>query len=297
MKQKNVAELKAYFQREIDKGKFVEIAVPELRSKNQWVLIGDQHTWERTRERDLKEIIPQSAFVVPVLNPLNGVIAAVAITPPQQSLLDVALAAIDEVLPNEVARLASSSLKSMQETDLRVVEALNSAAVTSYEDLLQIIGTEHGVANSLKRIRRFKSKGIHVQTIDGVIKLEPEKLLTKSLRSAHNQTMFITYQGIEGAPRGELQLGLRVAKSSDGLAGSVVGQESRLRVRLDTLDNRRTLKLLQASQLMELEMQAVIGKQLDLATGKWVFTLESVVDEEGLQSQMGAVGTYILENF
>lgn len=290
-------KLQAYLTHQIEQGRYIEIAAPERRGTENWVLIDRQHSRERSREQDLNIIIPRSPFVVSVLNPSNGLIASLAIEQPQPSLLDENISPTNSAAPLEIARRTTMSIQSMKEMDHRVAMALNTDPSIQYEAIVQVAGSEEEFKDSLKRLKRFKTQGMNVQTIDQMVAIEPEKILTKSVPTGATEQVTVTYIGLEPAAGGEVMLMLQIRAVLGADSASVTGIDGRQRTRLNTLNNQRTLKLLQAAQLMDLNVQAEMSREYDLWTRKWVFVLIAVINEVNLLARMGPIGTFVNENF
>lgn len=291
------AELQAYLSDQIEQGRYVEIAAPEPRGTESWVLMDRQHSSERARAQDLSIVVPKSPYVVSALKPTNGVIASLAVEPPQPSLLDENISPTNSAAPLEIARRTTMSIQSMKVTDHRVAMALNTDSSIPYETLVQLAGSEEELNDSLKRLKRFKTQGMNVQTIDQMVAIEPEKILTKSVPMGKTELVTLTYLGLEPAVRGDVMLMLQIRTVSVTDSVSVTGIDGRQRTRLNTLNNQRTLKLLQAAQLMDLNVQAEMSREYDLWTRKWVFVLIAVTNEVNLLARMGPVGTFVNENF
>lgn len=281
------SKLEAYLSHQIEQGRYVEIAAPELRGTENWVLLERQHFSERSRAQDLRILVPDSPYIVSALNPTNGVIASLAVEPLQPSLLDENISPPHSAAPQEIARRTAMSIQSMKEMDHRLALALNTNSSIRYEALVQISGSEEELKDSLKRIKRFKNQGINVHTIDQMVAIEPEMILTRSVPTGISEQVTLNYMGLEPAVRGEVMLMLQIHADS----------VRRQLTRLNTLNNQRTLKLLQAAQLLDLDVQAEISKEFDLWTRKWVFNLIVVTNEVNLLAKMGPVGTFVDQNF
>lgn len=280
-------EWQEYLKRQIEQGRYVEIAAREDRGANRWVLIAQQHFSERSREQDLNAFIPRGRCVVSVLNPTNGLIGALAVEPPQDSLLDEQNTLDDAVPPREMARRTAIAISTRNKLDHEVAMVLNTGTDISYKDLVTVAGTEENLKGSLNRLKRFKNKGMNVQTIDQVVAIQPETILTKTVSAGESEQVTLTYMGLELAARGEPMLALHI--NTDHLSLQLA--------RLSTLNNQRTLKLLQAAQLMDLNVEAEVSKEYSLRTGKWVCVILGLTNETELLAKMGPVGTYIVENF
>jgi hypothetical protein len=289
MKPTDIALHQAYLTRMIEQGKYVEIAVPESRGNDDWNLLERQHFKERSRRKDMSLIAPRSPYVVPVINPASGLIALFAIEQPQPSLFDGELLPTNLSPPLEIALKAAKSLEKMKVIDHNLAVALNNDSSILYQSLVNMAGSEGELKDSLRRLKRFKQHGLNVQTIDNLVTLAPEKILSKSVQTGITNQATLTYLGLARPVRGEVMVMLSLV-ADDGTTHLQL-------TRLNTLNNQRVLKLLQAAQLMDFVIQAEMSKELDLCTTKWIFNLVAVINEEDLIARMGPVGTYISENF
>lgn len=280
-------EWQDYLMRQIEQGRFVEIAAREDRGANHWVLIAQQHSSERSREQDLNAVVPRGRCVVSVLNPTNGVIGALAVEPPQSSLLDEQNTLDNDIPPREMARRTAIEISTRSKLDHEVAMLLNTGTDITFKDLVTVAGTEENLKGSLNRLKRFKNKGMNVQTIDQVVAIQPETILTRTVPASESEQVTLSYMGLEYAARGELMLVLHI--NADHLGSQLA--------RLSTLNNQRTLKLLQAAQLMDLNVEAELSKEYSLRTGKWICVLLGLTNEADLLAKMGSVGNYIVENF
>lgn len=297
MRNKNGPEIKAHIREQMRAGHYVEIAVPESRGADRWVPIGEQHANERSREKDLEAITPASVFVVSVLNPNSGLVGAVAVEPVQAGLLEVESTTLQDMPAHEVARRFATSLADMRSIDERVSNALNSSSAGTYEDLVKIAGSDVDLTASLKRIRRFQGTKVDIQTIEAVVSIVPQRLLLRSVPSTKSEVVHVRYLGTEVARRGEFVMSMQFSMTPDTSTLAHSQNSERQLVRLDTDNNLRTLKLLQASQLMDLNVRVRMEKHFDLRTTKWGFVISELVNESELLTQMDMVGKYITENF
>jgi hypothetical protein len=191
--------------------------------------------------------------------------------------------------PLEIALKAAKSLEKMKVIDHNLAVALNNDSSILYQSLVNMAGSEGELKDSLRRLKRFKQHGLNVQTIDNLVTLAPEKILSKSVQTGITNQATLTYLGLARPVRGEVMVMLSLV-ADDGTTHLQL-------TRLNTLNNQRVLKLLQAAQLMDFVIQAEMSKELDLCTTKWIFNLVAVINEEDLIARMGPVGTYISENF
>lgn len=297
MKRIKNPEIQAHIREQIRAGNYVEIAVPEPRGADQWIPISDQHAKERSREMDLKAITPASPFVVSVLNPTSGLLASIAVEPVQTGLLESGSNNLHETPAHEVARQFTASIDEMRLIDQHVSKSLNSSSVSTYEELLQIAGSEDNLTASLKRIRRFKGAKTEIQTIDSVVSIDPQQLLLRSIPSRESAVVAVRYLGVEASCAGEFAVNLQFFMPLGERALKFSTSPERQFVRLGTTNNLRTLKLLQASQLMDLEVQMRIEKHFDLRTTKWSFVASEVLNEQDVLHQMDLVGRYVEMNF
>lgn len=297
MKNKNDPEIQAHIRGQMRAGNFVEIAIPESRGEDRWVPIGDQHATERSREKDLKAITPASVYVVSVLNPNSGLVAAVAVEPAQAGLLEVESATLQEAPAHEVARRFTNSLNEMRSIDDRVSTSLNSSNAGTFEDLVTIAGSVDDLTASLKRIRRFQGSKVNIQTIEAVVSMDPQRLLLRSVPSNKSEVVDSRYLGTEVSRRGEFAVRMQFSMAPDESTLAYSPDPQRQLVRLDTSNNLRTLKLLQASQLMDLNVRVRMQRHFDLTTTKWGFVICELVNESDLVTQMGEIGKYVTENF
>jgi hypothetical protein len=285
----------AHVRAQIRAGKYVEIAVPESRGANKWVPVDEQHADERRREQTLKSVSPVSLYVTSVLNPATGLLGAVAVDPSQTGLLELESTPLKDAPAIEVARRFSSSLNDMRTTDERVVNSLNSSTVSNYEELERIAGSCSELKASLKRIHRFQGSKTDIQTIDSLVTMDPKKLLVRSVPSVDNAVVQARYLGIQGKPGKGFIVAMQFTINT-GTHGFRPNQYSQW-VQLDTSNNMRTLKLLQASQLMELSISVSMERRYDLTSTKWIFSISALQDEPELVSSMGDIGRYISDNY
>lgn len=297
MKNKTDPEVQAHIREQMRAGNYVEIAVPESRGADRWIPIGEQHANERSREKDLKAITPASVFVVSVLNPTSGLVGAVAVEPVQAGLLEVESTTLQDVPAHEVARRFAASLPDMRSIDERVSSALNSSSAGTYEELVKIAGSDDDLTASLKRIRHFQGSKVDIQTIESVVSIDPQRLLLRSVPSTKSEVVHVRYLGTEIARRREFVVSMQFSRTPDENTFAYSPNSERQLVRLDTDNNLRTLKILQASQLMDLSVRVRMEKHFDLRTTKWGFVISELVNESELLTQMDMVGKYVTENF
>jgi hypothetical protein len=289
MKPADNALHQAYLTRMIAQGKYVEIAVPESRGNDDWNLLERQHSKERSRKRDMSLIVPKSQYIVPTIKAASGLIALFAIEQPQPNLFDSEILPAHLSTPIEIARRTAISLETMKVKDHNLAVALKNDSSILYDALVEIAGSEVELKNSLKRLKRFKAHGLNVQTIDNHVSFEPEKIIAKSVQTGLKLQATLTYIGLAQPVRGEVMVMLNLV-AKDGTSHQQL-------TRLNTLNNQRALKLLQAAQLMDFFIQAEMSQEFDLWTTRWIFNLVAVINEEDLIDRMGPVGTYIHENF
>jgi hypothetical protein len=296
---KKEIEIQLYVGRSIKEGRYEEIAVPEQRSPDTWVALDTQHSNERTRGRNLQMVTPRSPYVATVLKPATGVIAALAVDPPQASVLK----GFDEAAPVETqtaAELAvhfSNELQTNKKCDLAIATALQSNATVTYEDLIPIAGAVGLVKDSLRRLRQFKNIGLKIQTIDTLVVIEPAEIMIRSLPSAVTVKLNISYLGLSSAQRGDNFVVLAIASDNALSLNEFFQNQAHVKARLNTINNLIGLKLLQAAQLMELDVECVMGKEFDLRSQKWVYTVTDVVDTANLIDRLGRVGEAIRDTF
>jgi hypothetical protein len=224
-----------------------------------------------------------------VINPASGLIALFAVEQPQPSLLDGEFLPTNLSPPLEIARRTAIAIEKMKVIDHNVAMAFNNDSSILYHSLVKVAGSEGELKDSLKRLQRFKGRGLTVQTFDNLIVFAPEKILSKSVQTGITKQSTLTYLGLAQPIRGEVMVTLKLV-ADDGTTHLQL-------TRLNTLNNQRALKLLQAAQLMDFVIQAEISKEFDLMTTKWIFNLVAVTNEENLIARMGPIGTYITENF
>jgi hypothetical protein len=76
---------------------------------------------------------------------------------------------------------------------------------------------------------------------------------------------------------------------------SILPSSSQLvrKVRLETEDKLRTLKILQALAFLDNEAEVVIGNSFELTTKTWQLTMHGFVDEALVMESLGVLGTHV----
>lgn len=300
MTSKKEKEIRTYIARSIKEGRYEEIAVPEQRSPDTWVPLEQQHAREKKRGRALNNVITnRSPYITTVLKPATGVIAAVAIDPPQNSLLSGidTDTPIDHQSAAEVAERTYEDMLAEKKRDLAIACALQSQTAVMYEQLIPVAGTLKSLESSLRRLRDFKDSGLKVQTTESLVAFEPNAILTRYIPSASTVQLKIRYCGLLPAQRITHLVALEIPAENAREAKQYFWDQSRVNARLSTIDNLFTLKLLQAAQLMDLDVECVMGKEFDLKTQKWVYSVGEIIDTADLIARLGRVGEVIQEKF
>lgn len=291
---KKKLEMEAYVRKQLAANNFVAVVVPEQRKDDKWLSLKDQHTQDRHQEKTLRLLCDTDPYIVTAFNGAKNVLSVCAIRPPQDSLpLDEKLVPFE---PEKVAREAERSVLETKETDRRVVDLLNAGRVKSYEELVAAVGTPEALHRALIRISHLKDKGTELATFSTVVPLDPGRILTKSLRSEKTRVETVEFFGLAKEGRGQLQ----VLLSPEG-SGQTDAELNRSRVRtyirarLDTRNNARTLKLLQAAQFMNLKVEVAIGEQYDIGARRLVPIVEALRGEDDLVSKIGPLAELIDE--
>lgn len=285
---KDRTELDQYIRGRIESGDYTQSAVPIVRGDDCWTLLADQHRQDKNYERDLQTICGPDPFAATVLNAARNLIARVQVPPAQAEL---ALDRSSETpLEDQSPRLIAEKLKMRQETDLKVCEAINSGQIQSYEQLVRTCGSEEEVKASLRRIRRFKGAGVAVETVAGMVNFNPEELVRRTLRYERTESALVQLTSMEESKRGRVEVTVRIERP----AGA--GAWRRERVRLDTVNNLRTVKVLQAALLIETSVAVQLGAEQDLYSGKKFTSIVSLENEAELMEKFGPVA-HIVESF
>lgn len=283
-------ELKRYVRSRLERGEYTQSVAPIVRGADRWTLLSDQHQQDRKYEKDLLTIYGPHPFVVTVLNPAKNQMARVSVPPPQAEI-----ALEQEMQPPSLPaapspRRVAEETKRRQEMDLQVCVAINSGEVQSYEELVAVCGTEDELRAALARVRRFKDRGTSVQTIAGVVEFDPQELVTRTLRYEAKESASVQLLGMEDSKRGRVEVNLLVQRCAG------IDRRVRERVCLDTVDNLRVLKILQAAQLAEVSVDVQLGAEHDLRKSKKFTTLIEIEDEDALMERLGELARF-LERF
>lgn len=287
---KDRAELQRYVRTRLELGDYTQSAAPMVRGQDRWTLLSDQHQQDRQHEKDLLTICGAHPFAATVLNPARNQMARVSVSPPQVEMELSQEPQPPQLPPAPSPRAIAEATKSRQKLDLQVCEAINSGQVQSYEQLVGACGSEEELRASLRRIRRFKGGGIAVQTIEGLVEFCPQVLVSRTMRYERTERASVQLLGMEDSRRGRVEVSLRIQRS----AGS--GGWLRERVCLDTVDNLRVVKILQAAQLAEISVDVLVGAEHDLHKGKMFTSLLGIEEEDALMEKLGELAQ-ILERF
>lgn len=275
------AELQRYIRSMIERGEYTQSAAPIVRGDDRWRLLADQHQQDRRYEKDLSTVCGTHPLTAMVLNPARNLIARVGVAPPQAEM-ELPVGAVCQDIPAAPSpRDIAERTKSHRETDLHVCKVINSGQVQSYEQLVTVCGSEDALRASLGRIRRFKDGGVAVQTIDGLVAFDPQELVSRALRCETTERVRVQLQGMEDSKRGRIEVKLRVQRSADW--DRLPGE----RVCLDTVDNHRTVKILQAAQFLEIFVPVELGAEYDLRERKRFTSLIGFEDEDALMARVG----------
>lgn len=278
---KDNVELQRYIRTKIERGEYTQAAAPIVRGNDRWTLLSEQHQIDRRYEADLRTLYGAHPLMATVLHPMKNLIARVAVAPPQVEM-DLSVPSDSADIPAAPSpRVIADNTSSYREMDLQVCKAIDSGQVQSYEQLVALCGSEDELRGSLQRIRRFRADGLEVQTIDGLVKFNPQELVTRTLRYEAAERACVQLKGMEDSRRGRIEVTLLVRRSAD--TGRLVSE----RVSLDTVDNHRTVKILQAAQFLDIFVEVQLGAEYDLHKRKRFTSLIGFEDETALMVTVG----------
>ena len=171
------------------------------------------------------------------------------------------------------------------------ISHLNSGAIGTYSELKAFCNGEEGVNETINALRRMKGSSTSVQTVEGVIELHLEKIRQNRLPGdtvVHCTTSFWGTQ----THKGDILVYLRLDQNA---LLSILPSSSQLvrKVRLETEDKLRTLKILQALAFLDNEAEVVMGNSLELTTKTWQLTMHGFVDEALVMESLGVLGTHV----
>lgn len=278
---KNDAELQRYVRSKIDSGEYTQAVAAVVRGDDRWTLLSDQHQQDRRYEADLSTLHGAHPLTATVLNPARNLIARVGVPPPQLEMDLPVGSDSGGMSPAPSPRVIDDTIRSQQKLDLQVCGAINSGRVQTYEQLVALCGSEDELRGSLRRIRRFKDEGVAVQTINGLVEFDPQVLVTRTLRYETKERASVQLKGMEDSRRGRIEVTLRVQRSASTIP--VLAE----RVCLDSVDNHRAVKILQAAQFLELFIEVQLGAEYDLHKQKRFTSLIGFEDESALMVSVG----------
>jgi len=278
---KDNAELQRYIRSKIERGEYTQSVAPIVRGDDRWSLLSDQHEQDKRYEKDLSTVCGTHPLTATVLNPVRNLIARVGVAPPQSEMHLPQSSELPNVPAAPLPQVIAEVTKRRQKMDLEVCETINSGQVQSFEQLLALCGSEDELRASLRRIRRFKRGGVAVQTIDGLVEFDPQELVSRTLRYETAERASVQLKGMRDSKRGRIEVTLRIRRSGD--SGRLPGEC----VCLDTVDNHRTVKILQAAQFLEIFVAVQLGAEYDLHERRKFTTLIGFEDEEALMVRVG----------
>ncbi len=291
MKRQKNPDLAAYLRKQVKAGNFTDIAAPETRGEDQWALISDQHGEDRAFEAEMNLQLADP-FSPALMNPARNLRKIVQVPRPQWELGFKADAPRAEEVLVGSERDAAQTFTDNRERDHLVLELINAGDVT-FEQLTLKAGSSDEVIGSLKRLRRRNATALGVQTISGLVTFEKDKIVAAIVRSEEKETVEAQYIGINTKAKSATEVYLSVIpRSSDASAGSTA-RASEDCVRLDTRNNVRTLKILEASRFFDVAVPVVLGWHFAVGAGKRIRTLEEVLDEVDVLSRIGPLARYI----
>jgi len=287
-----------YIARSIKEGRYKEIAVPEQRSPDAWVPLERQHTDERKRGWALNNVITsRSPYITTVLKPATGMIAAVAVDPPQESLLKGVETdtPIHHLSAAEVAKKLYGDMLNNKKIDLAVASTLMTQTGVTYEQLISVASSRRNLESSLRRLRDFRAEGFKVLTSESLVEFKPHQTLNRYIPSDSTVQLEIRYCGTSTDQRTTNMVILEIPKGNSAESKLYFLNELFIKARLSSIDNLATLKLLQAAQIMDLNVECLIGRDFDLKTQKWVYSIIEIIDTTNLITQLGPLGAIIQE--
>lgn len=288
MTRKLKPEISRYLRKQLAEGNFIEVAASQARGEDGWELVGDCHSRDIEFQKSMRLQL-SDVFTPVVLNPARNLRKVVQVPRPQGVLAFDERNGEIEPIPVTAARDAAKRLAENQRRDVLVLERLNRGG-TSVEELQEAVGSTEEILASLRRLRSRKKAGSGVETIDGLMEFDPVKIRSSVIRSTSVERSIVEFTGVNVRAKAGVEVFLSI-HAEEAEADSQVARVER--VQLDTTNNARVLKVLEACRFLDVQAEVNLSWHIKVGTGRKVNTLLSFRDEEALLCRLGPLASYL----
>ena len=282
----------AYIDKILRSGAFVEVSSPRPSPVDRPQRLESRHSHIEQEAMAACELVSTpEVIVVPAVDTHNRLMI-VQMDPPQALLRES-----PQPSAYECQMSSARSAKNRAGFYLDIVTQLNNGTICTYPDLLTVCRDEQTLRSTLRAIQRFRSTPTSLQTIDGVVDLQLDKILNVALPDDKEVNCRTAFHGTV-PEKGEVWVYLRLdpvaLQSVTSECGSQVRKVRKVRkVRLEVTSNLRAVKLLQGLAFLDVEADVIIGRSYDLKTQQWRLTMKGFVDEALVIKSLGLLADMV----
>lgn len=292
------SELEKYISRQINNGDAIQIAAELPRFDDvRWSSLNPLHQNEKIRARISMEIAADPTLIIaPVIDPTNGIIGVFGVRRPQPDLFSEVVNV--NIEPDGFDFLQERNrdevIRDVSDSSISIIDAIKAGVVNNFEDLLRYLKNANDLEKVLKHLSRAECTKFLLQTSLGIIDVGGKELILKEIPYSKSDQAKVDFKGVHTSKRGKLYVDLLIREVgvSDQLTLLGVFENSMIRAVIDSPNNLRTLKLLQAAALFDQKVSVLLGSSYKITTRRWTLTIIDVEDEADLLLKMPELGQF-----